>query len=86
MANISTARAAIAELKKSASPGDQPHWDVLSAALETIGQRLNKLEKNEEASAFAVAPAESTIRTPEQALPPGYTLDHEEADRDPRAS
>jgi butyrate kinase len=55
--SISTARVAIEELKKSATPTDQHHWEAISSTLESIGQRLNKLEKAGRSKTEEVIPA-----------------------------
>jgi hypothetical protein len=45
MTDIPEARKAIEELKKNAAPADKPHYDTLSAALETLGRRVAELER-----------------------------------------
>jgi hypothetical protein len=46
MTSIAEARKALGELKKNAARGDQQHYDTLSAALESLGKRVTKLERD----------------------------------------
>jgi hypothetical protein len=45
MTNIADARKALEKLKKNAAPSDKQHYDTLSAAFETLGKRVNELER-----------------------------------------
>jgi hypothetical protein len=45
MTSIAEARKALAALKKNAASGDRQHFDTLSAALESLGKRINDLER-----------------------------------------
>jgi hypothetical protein len=46
MTSIAEARKALEELKTKAALGDKRHYDTLSAALESLGKRVNELERN----------------------------------------
>ena len=46
MTNIADARKALEELKKNAALSDKQHCDTLSAAFETLGKRVNELERS----------------------------------------
>jgi inactivated superfamily I helicase len=45
MTNIAKARRALEELRKSAAPYHKQHFDTLSDALESLGKRVNELER-----------------------------------------